>query len=113
MPVTKEQQQKLLDEAMEKAGATKPKPVDMNASSDRLRMASVLLGNALDAADKANMAARSALTFFMAEWQSAISAGVNPATLQSPTSDRMMQASRPKTFGQGQASSTNEGTNGQ
>jgi hypothetical protein len=114
MPVTKAQQEKLLEEALEKAGTSRPKlPLpDMNTSSDRLRMASVLLGNALDAADKANMAARSALNFFMAEWQSAISAGVNPATLQSQAADRMMQASRPKTFGQG-AHSTSEESNGQ
>lgn len=104
MPITEEVQRKLLQEAEEKSGARAPQRLpNMNDAGGRLQMASVMLGNALDTADKANASVRSAMAFFLAEWQAALAAGVNPATLQQQASgavDRVTQAIKPKTFGQ-------------
>ncbi len=107
MPITDEQLQQLAHEAMEKEGvADKPRPrqqVDMNKADDRLRMASFVLGSALEAADKANAAVKSALNMFMAEWAAAMQAGVSPETLAARSQDAVREIKdrlRPKAFNQ-------------
>lgn len=104
MPSTKEIDEKLVQEAMEREGiAPRRRGPDMRNPTERLRAASVLLGQALDSADKANAMARSAMSMFMAEWTAVLESGGNPAVpaQQSEAASRLGEKlHRPKTFNQ-------------
>jgi len=102
MPITDSQAAQLAAEALEHTTRPTPKPVDMTQASDRLRVASLMLGTALDALEKHLIVCKNAKDLFLAEWAAAIQSGVTPAGLvqtANAASERMMRASRPKTFG--------------
>jgi hypothetical protein len=104
MPISDDAARQLEAEALE-AGASpyefaKPR-IDGTDPSDRLRAASAVLGSTLDTLEKSIVASRSAMTMFLMEWEAALRVGANPAsrTVSRDVADRVMQATRPKTFG--------------
>jgi hypothetical protein len=105
MPIPEDVARRLEAEALE-AGRSpyefaKPR-IDGTDPTDRLRAASAVLGSTLDTLEKSIVASRSAMTMFLMEWEAALKTGVNPAarTVSREVADRVMQATRPKTFGQ-------------
>jgi hypothetical protein len=100
MPLTPEVAEKLAQEAMERSG-DRPKPrMDMGNPDERMRVAEAMLGNTLEALDKAVVSARMAMNFFMGEYAAIRAKGElpKPPTPSPEAMERIAQATRPKTF---------------